>query len=171
MFRLYDIWKRVKTQANELAYKACEKEYKKHCLTVKLNFRRDYKEKLNTEAEMAELMKQMLQKSAPQVGTVRLSNGLYSLPGIETLKAMADAHFTGHNPNCDPVKPVTEIYSSHLQTMYTEIITPGRIQLAFDGFKTKKSPGPDKLPPLALKKPPPGGYYLYSYNLQGIPGP
>ena len=145
----------VKTQANETAYKMCEKEYKKHCLKVKLAFRKDYKEKLSSEADMAGLMKQMLQKSAPQVGTVKLSNGLYTLPGIETLKAMADAHFAGHNPNWDIRKPQTNVESTQLQDMFTEIITPGRLQLAFDGFKSKKSPGPDKLPPLALKYFPP----------------
>jgi hypothetical protein len=155
MFRLYDIWQRLKTQASEKAYKLCEKEYKKHCLTVKLNFRRDYKEKLSSEAEMAELMKQMLHKSAPQVGTIKLNNGLYSLPGTETLKAMADAHFTGHNPNWELIQPQTEVLLDQLQAMFTDIITPDRLQLAFDGFKTKKSPGPDKLPPLALKHLPP----------------
>ena len=70
MFKLHDNWRQLKTKANEDAYKEVEKEYKKHCLATKSNFRKDYKEKSNSEADMAGLMKQMLHKSAPQVGTV-----------------------------------------------------------------------------------------------------
>jgi hypothetical protein len=141
MFKLYDKWKAVKTKYNENAYKAVEKDYKKHCLQVKLNFRKDYKEKLSSESDMADLMKQLMRKSAPQVGTIKLDNGLYTLPGVETLKAMADAHFQGHDPEHVIQTPILSLGSNDIAQMFDGIITADRLKLAFEGFKNKKSPG------------------------------
>ena len=64
---------------------------------------------------------------------------------------MADKHFQGHNPDWDHIKPNKEIESNLLVSMFTEFICVDRLRLAFEGFKAKRSPGSDGLPPLALK--------------------
>ena len=72
MFKLHDKWQAQKTPSTEAEYKSYDSEYRKHCDRVKQIYRSYYKETLQTEADMAGLMHQILRKDSPRIGTLQL---------------------------------------------------------------------------------------------------
>ena len=71
--------------------------YKKHCNKIRKKYRADYKEKLRDIKDMSQYVNSITKPKTPNIGTVKRSDGSYSLPGEETLKALADIHFPGHS--------------------------------------------------------------------------
>ena len=151
VFAKYRVYQNTKSLESKLRYKNLLADYKAHSLKVKLNFRADYKQNLKTEEDMADYMKKLLHKSAPQVGTIKKDDGTYTIPGEETLKAVADKHFAGHSKDIPRNTTNKVVKTEDLEEEYKDWINTSLIRLAFKGFQNKKSPGPDTLRPLVLK--------------------
>jgi ribonuclease HI len=150
VFALWDKFVANKTQTNWDKYKSKLKNYKKHCDKVKRKYRNTYKEKLGDVKSMANFVDSISKPTTPCIGTVQRPDGSYTLPGTETLKALADIHFPTHDsaPRQNPVH--TLAYRTVVDSNQ-DWINPERIIKAFNDFKSKKSPGTDGIKPIALK--------------------
>ena len=80
-----------------------------------------------------------------------MSNGDYTIPGLDTLEELANKHYPTHTGKKDTVYPEVSITKVELETRYNDWISEERIITAFKGFESKKSPGPDGIKPIALK--------------------
>jgi hypothetical protein len=97
VFALWDKYLATKSQVALDRYKHKRKAYKKHVDKVKKKYRATYKEKLGSISYMASYVDSLTKVTPPTIGTIMRGDGSYTLPGKETLKALADIHFTGHD--------------------------------------------------------------------------
>ena len=97
VFALLDKYRASKTTEALDRYKQKLKSYKKHCDKARKKYRATYKEKLGSTKDMAAYVESLSRQRTPQIGTIKRADGSYTLPGVETLQALADIHFTGHN--------------------------------------------------------------------------
>ena len=150
VFALWDKYLANKTQANLDKYKTKRKNYKKHCDKVKRKYRNAYKEKLGDIKSMATFVDSISKPKTPSIGTIQRLDGSYTLPGTETLKALADIHFPSHcvAPRQTSMQAFTyqDVVDSNC-----DWISHDRITKAFNDFKAKKSPGTDGIKPIVLK--------------------
>jgi ribonuclease HI len=150
VFALWDKFVANKSQVNWDRYKAKLKNYKKHCDKVKRKYRNTYKEKLGDIKSMANFVDSISKPTTPHIGTVQRPDGSYTLPGTETLRALADIHFPTHGPTPRQNSVRTLDYRTVVDSNQ-DWINPERITKAFNDFKSKKSPGTDGLKPIVLK--------------------
>jgi ribonuclease HI len=151
IFALWDKYIATKTERSLEVYKKKVKAYKKHCDKAKRKFRATYKEKLGDVNDMASYVESLNKKPSPQIGTIQRPDGSYTLPGEETLKALADIHFQGHNTNIVRSLNAKTLTTTDVLNECTDWLTAERLIRAFNDFKSKKSPGKDKLKPIVLK--------------------
>jgi ribonuclease HI len=150
VFALWDKYIANKTPANWDRYKTKRKNYKKHCDKVKRKYRNNYKEKLADTKSMANFVQSISKPITPNIGTVKRPDGSYTLPGKETLHALADIHFPGHG-NTIRQQPTKAFTYKEVVDSNQDWVNPERILRAFNDFKAKKSPGTDGLKPIVLK--------------------
>jgi ribonuclease HI len=150
VFALWDKYVVNKSQDNWKKYKSKLKNYKKHCDKVKRKYRNTYKEKLGDVKSMANFVQSISKPTTPSIGTVKRPDGSYTLPGEETLHALADIHFPGHG-NTQRKQPDVVFSYKEIVDSNQDWINPDRIMRAFNDFKAKKSPGTDGLKPIVLK--------------------
>jgi len=150
VFALWDKYMANKSQDNWNKYKSKRRNYKKHCDKVKRKYRNSYKEKLGDTKSMANFVQSITKPVAPDIGTVKRPDGSYTLPGEETLHALADIHFPGHG-STERRQSIQAFTYKEVVDSNQEWINPDRIAKAFHDFKAKKSPGTDGLKPILLK--------------------
>ena len=132
-------------------YRKKERSYKKHCSKVKNKYRQKYKESLADVKEMAEYVRKLEGNRLPNIGTVKRKDGIYTLPGEETLSELANIHFPGHNKNQEQCKKLGKVSTAEIRSSNCDWINKARLTTAFNDFKAKKSPGTDGLKPVVLK--------------------
>ena len=98
---------------------------------------------------MAKHVNKLIDTNCPKLSTLNI-NGVHTEPGIETGKALIEAHY----PEIQPKKSTKidrnkSIYTNMLNDKY-DWINKERLENVFRGFKSKKSPGPDGLSPQVL---------------------
>ena len=147
--KLYASAKSLKTPEAWQVYKKADREFKKMCKKDKNRSWRKYKESLQTEKDVALLVKIAQRKDARQINTMSKPDGSYTEPGAETIKSLTEAHF----PAATSTKHVTynnrkRCKTSIIQTKYSNWINERLVRDALQGFEKKKSPGPDGLRPL-----------------------
>ena len=126
------------------------KKYKSLCKTKQATYDKEYTESLNNEADMSKYLNKILgNKSKHAIGTIKQEDGSYTIPGVNTLKALANRHYPTHTELRETTYPNRHITKDELHTRYTDWINEGKI--VFKGFQSKKSPGPDGIKPITLK--------------------
>jgi hypothetical protein len=99
---------------------------------------------------MANLVDSISKPTTPCIGTIQRPDGSFTLPGSETLKALADIHFPAHETKSRQL-PLQAFSYQEVADSNQDWISQARICKAFNDFKSKKSPGTDGIKPIALK--------------------
>ena len=148
LFTLYD--KSKTSPDDQKLYKLKLKKYRKKCSKESQKDARRIQEIIENEQEMAKHVNMMTESSSPKLSTLTLKQGRSTDPGKETGKALLEAHYPGIRPKkgtrYDRNKSV---FTNLLQEKYNWINVE-RLKTVFQGFKAKKSPGPDSLSPQVL---------------------
>ena len=88
-----------------------------------------------------------------QIGALEKQDGSITEPGKDTLEYLASSHFSAatelKSTNYDVSKKVSK---SEVIKWTPDWVTKGKLNLAINQFKSKKSPGPDGLKPILLKQ-------------------
>ena len=66
---------------------------------------------------------------------------MYTLPGEETLKELANIHFPGNKTRRELSKKLGKICSADNRKSKNDWINPDKVKAAFEAFKARKSPG------------------------------
>jgi ribonuclease HI len=148
---LYAKFRDSKFTKGETVYKRKLRSYKKHCDKARSKYRQKYKESLQDVKEVTDYVKRLDSNKPPSIGTVKRADGIYTLPGEETLKELANIHFEGHAKGKKVDKKLSKIPTSQIREENNDWINKDRVKAAFEEFKLKKSPGTDGLKPVALK--------------------
>ena len=148
LFTLYD--KSKTSPDDQKLYKLKLKKFRKKCSKESQKDARRIQEIVENEQEMAKHINMMTESSSPKLSTLTLKQGRSTDPGKETGKALLEAHYPGIRPKkgtrYDRNKSV---FTNLLQEKYNWINVE-RLKTVFQGFKAKKSPGPDSLSPQVL---------------------
>ena len=153
---LYQKAKRTGTHADWELYKQADKKFKHMCKRDRNKAWREYKESLQSQKEMASLAKLAQREERREVNVLTKTDGTTTEPGTETIGALTSAHF----PSATDRQRVTynnrrNCLTMALEDKYNDWINPAKIRRALDGFKKKKSPGPDGIKPLIFEHLPP----------------
>ena len=99
---------------------------------------------MGNEAEMSKYLYKILKNKAKKdIGTLKKSNGQYTIPGLDTSEELANKLYPTHTGKKDTVYPEVTIIKAELETRYNDWISEEKIVAAFKGFESKKSPGSD----------------------------
>jgi len=139
-----------KSEVNREQYKNVQKIYKTKNLKSKKASWRKFKEDTKNPKEMSRLIKIAQHNLSPTISTFETENG-YTKPGKETSELLFKKQFPDAKEPKDieyrnKLTPITEVMEK-----YTEWIDTKKITRAFEGFESKKSPGPDEHKPILLK--------------------
>ena len=151
IFALWDKYMISKRQVDLERYKTKRKSYKKHCDKAKQKHRVAFKEKLNDVKDMSSYVNSITKQTPPNIGTIKRADGSYTLPGRETLKTLADIHFPGHNAEMQLAANSKTLAYDTVVASHTDWISIKKMEQVFSDFKSKKSPGTDKLKPIVFK--------------------
>jgi hypothetical protein len=156
-------------------YVRSNRQYKKACQRERNNDWKYKKQTLTKTKCLASLLKRIQRKGGETITTIKKADGEHTRPGKETLKELIRTHF----PASSKTKKVEynkekKVRKEELKTLFPWI-NSNLIRIAFEGFKSKKSPGPDGLRPMVLKWLPIGmikrieTLYKASIKLQYVP--
>ena len=94
---------------------------------------------MGNEADTSKYLNKIFKnKSKKDIGTLKKSNGDYTIPGIDTLEELANKHYPTHTGKKDTVYPEVSITKTELETRYNDWISDEKIIAAFKGFESKK---------------------------------
>ena len=144
--------KATNSQRDWDAYKECDKTFKAMCKKDKNRAWRQYKESLQSEKDMANLVRLAQREDRREINVLTKEDGSTTDPGVETIDLLTQVHF----PAATDTLHVTynnrrNCTTSSLDGKYEDWICSDKIRRALDGFEKKKSPGPDGLKPLLFE--------------------
>ena len=153
---LYARAKKTNLPADWNAYKLEDKKFKRLCKHDKNKAWRNYKESIQTEKEMASLVRLAQREDRREINVLTKTDGSSTDPGEETIQLLTQTHF----PAATDTVRVTynnrrNCSSSLLAEKYINWINSSKIQEALAGFEKKKSPGPDDIRPIIFDYLPP----------------
>ena len=85
------------------------------------------------------------------LGSLKKTDGTIAKPGKETLETLVDTHFPGNTDTRESNYPEIKITKEEVKAAEIPWINYGLLTTAFNSFKSKKSPGTDKLKPIVFK--------------------
>ena len=150
-----DKYKKAKTtnkQEDWDDYKESDKAFKAMCKKDKNKAWKQYKEKLQNEKEMANLVRLAQREEKRDINVLTRDDGSTTDPGVETIDLLTQVHF----PAATDTLHVTynnrrNCTTESLDGKYGSWICQTKVRRALDGFEKKKSPGPDGLKPLLFE--------------------
>ena len=153
-FARYEEYRKDRTnKENKAKYYNVLKKYRRLCRQKQKKHERDQTEAMGNETDMSKYLNKILKnKSKKDIGTLKKNNGDYTIPGLDTLKELANKHYPTHTGKKATVYPEVSITKDELETRYNNWISEEKIVAAFIGFESKTSPGQDGIKPKTLKQ-------------------
>ena len=153
--KVSDLYKRAKgsnIDSHWTEYKKADKKFKRMCKRDKNKAWRKYKECIQTDKEMAALVKGAQRNENRDINVLTRPDGSSTDPGTETINLLTQTHF----PAATNTKHVTYNNRKNAPTTliadkYADWICQTKIRKALDMFEKKKSPGPDGIKPLVFE--------------------
>lgn len=146
--RLLSAAEKSKSPTKWEIYKAHHKEYNKSIRIAKTSSWRRFTEEMETLPQAARVVKAMKGDDRAQLSSVEKPEGGLTSSPQETLEVML-RHHVPSNPQRERNEPPhpTE-WEANLEK---KVVTLERMEEALQAFQPYKSPGPDGIPPVALK--------------------
>ena len=137
-------------------------KYKYQCKKASKESWQTFKTETEDTKQMAFIAKLAQHSHKQEIGTI-LQDGIPTLPGEETSRALQKQHFPSSTVITHMKYDSESVNKESLDELHTQWINDTLIQTAIGQFQTKKSPGPDQLSPLTLTKLPPNIINLLKY--------
>ena len=140
------------TEENKNVYRRNFNQFRKDCNNAKQKNWRQFVENTNDKDGMNVLRKILEKNKRNTLGILQRQDGTLTNPGKETLEYLLQSHYPSLEPIQDTNHTDTKIQTSLINSACIPGINTEALETVFNGFKNKKSPGPDKLRPLILKE-------------------
>jgi hypothetical protein len=147
----YKRYIRNKSENNEERFRETEKEYKKLCSNTRKESFQKYVSDLENVKQVSNFYKAMNKKKGQTLNRIKNADGEETKSDNDTVNQLFQAHFPEHTELVRTSYKPTKISAEEIVDSNQEWINKGRIIEAINGFKAKKSPGPDELKPIVLK--------------------
>ena len=143
---------RVPTEENKEIYRHQFNQFRKECKRAKTADWRKFVEKTSDLSDMNTLRKILQRGRQTTLGILKKPDGSLTNPGKDTLNYLLHAHYPSLEPLSETQHSSTKLATSLINSTHIPGIEASKLISVFNGFKSKKSPGPDQLQPLILKE-------------------
>ena len=133
-------------------YNRYRNTYKKNVEKARKQAWEDYKEKIGSIEEMSKFRKIVERRLNIQLGALEKEDGTITEPGKDTLRYLSETHFSTATAHKDTQYDITKKTTKDEVSQWNpDWVTKGKLVIALNQFKSKKSPGPDGIKPILLK--------------------
>ena len=140
------------TEANKEEYRKHFNIFRKKCLKAKQKDWQQFVEKTGGLDAMNTLRKILEKSNRNTLGVLVKTDGTITKPGTDTLEYLLQAHFPSLEPLAPTTHPDIKMKTAEINSTNIPGFNEGNLIEVFNGFKSKKSPGPDQLKPFILKE-------------------
>ena len=148
----YDCAKRTSHGSQAwLKYKKLYKEYRSAVRKSKRKCWNLYKQKAATPKETSRLIKILQRKETNAVSTFKKVDGGSTMPGVETIDHLINAHFPMNKKPISTRYKHIKVPSYEIEGRFVSWINDDVVQEALLKFEHKKSPGPDGIKPVIFQ--------------------